>query len=501
MNICVQKKLEKEFPVTISGFAKDTIDISHLTINQQSFAFDDTNRKQISFERQIFLEHGHHSIEILAENIAGVKAKQSILINIDRQGPKISISDYSLKSDISGQIADESGIVQLIINGKLIPTDDTQYYTFNHFIEDPSKEIMIKGVDGVGNQTILNFTPHNNNSIASNLKASNHFSHIISDNEPTFQFNKRNLPSIFIKNIRDNAISYLEYITAKIQISNYWGIAQLTVNDQKIRNQNISAKLTAFDFPVRLKEGKNSISLRIKDKSGNMIEKKLIVFRKIPLPYQYDQRYRMIIHDFKEMYWFEEESMFQLIQNLFYQKADTQPITAQLFRSNFINTMVQQKRFQVVSRNYEKPAYASLFGNFRLSRNGIEIVARLIDIQTSELLVNKGIVKDAYRGHLNESAFNSMVNELYEKFHNEFPLLKIDNTICSKQKISIDAIDKQVHMNWPVIVYHESEMAGAIGAKCTILGDGFVEQITNDGFQVLSKKLLNDQLKYKVFFR
>ena len=75
----------KQFPVIISGLASDSLNICHLSINNQSYLIDNLDRKQISFEKQIFLEHGHHSIEILAENMAGVKAKQTISLNIDRK--------------------------------------------------------------------------------------------------------------------------------------------------------------------------------------------------------------------------------------------------------------------------------------------------------------------------------------------------------------------------------------------------------------------------------
>ena len=110
--------------VLISGTARDENYISTLTIKDVPLFMEDA-QQQISFNKPLDLDQGRHTVEVEARNLMGKITRRSVVINVDRQGPVITIEDLGIdpaspekRPTIRGFIYDEAGVSELIVNGR-----------------------------------------------------------------------------------------------------------------------------------------------------------------------------------------------------------------------------------------------------------------------------------------------------------------------------------------------------------------------------------------------
>ncbi len=139
-----------------------------------------------------------------------------------------------------------------------------------------------------------------------------------------------------------------------------------------------------------------------------------------------------------------------------------------------------------------KMLHSLLLADTSEDENGIEVIARLVDIRTSEILA----VKDVYDESKDHAALKSMAEKLSEKFHRTFPLT--DGIITDTQeKISLSfpksgfkatspgdlfpdsdpEMTPKVTEGWPMIIYREespkrnSATSKSFGSDTNIITD------------------------------
>jgi len=176
-------------------------------------------------------------------------------------------------------------------------------------------------------------------------------------------------------------------------------------------------------------------------------------------------------------------------------------ITGKVVKKHFIAHANKRKRFQIKETDWFSPTDASLFGKLRISRSGIEIAVRLIDNRTSEVLANKGIVKDVYCPTSESHRFITIIRDLYEKIHTEFPLIKGTIMESHKKTFLFSSESKTTTMNWPLVIYFEHQPHPFLGSQGEIVGQGRLSGIIPSGYEAICEMNENVQPGYRVISR
>ncbi|CAN2039888.1 Tetratricopeptide repeat protein [Candidatus Magnetomoraceae bacterium gMMP-15] len=439
LNFFLEEIWTKDDPVFISGTAEDEQYISSITINDKP-VFIESSQKNIFFKESLSLNDGTHYIRITAKNLLGGEISRTIIIHVDRQGPLISLDPLIKKNGkIQGHLYDESGKISLTLNGAAVPVSDGKSVFFTALISESNKsakQIKLIAIDKLNNKThaLINLD---------NLRTSYH-SLMLADKElitsdawknPLLFFRKKDTkgPKIKLYEWHDKQTIFLEKAYVEGEINDENNIEYLTINNRSLLRQK--SKHIFFSCPVDLKVGENIIIIESRDHAGNKTVKKMFITRKIPSIFNVEERLSLAIFPFKS------------------NNADSE--TGEVFQNFFLEKLINQKRFRIIKRDkpdmllkqqkltsdskknssyYDKEslkgkiaAHTSLLGNFIETRIGIEIVVRIIDNETSEILA----IKDVYDELKNKSGLMSMSERLAIKIHKEFPLT--DGLIIQKK--------------------------------------------------------------------
>ncbi|ETR70727.1 MAG: hypothetical protein OMM_03029 [Candidatus Magnetoglobus multicellularis str. Araruama] len=175
------------------------------------------------------------------------------------------------------------------------------------------------------------------------------------------------------------------------------------------------------------------------------------------------------------------------------------------FQHLLFKNLIQKKRFQIILRNNSdktileqylfqehhqsgpldiSPPQAMLKGIIYESDNEIEVVIRLVDIQTSKVLTQCDMFTADKKNQLIEK-----VKELSDKLHAAFPL--IDGIIQQENELVPDTDHlshiENVALNSILIMYQTEKMrknsitGKPFGAETTISGYAHVHEICDDG--------------------
>ncbi len=174
-----------------------------------------------------------------------------------------------------------------------------------------------------------------------------------------------------------------------------------------------------------LAEGENILRIVAEDRHGNTARRDLIVIREIPKAVQLAERMRLTVMPFE-------------------QKGNVSDVSLS-YQDNLLNALVKQNRFRVVEREkldmilaeqklsrtqlIEKDTALSLgklvatqaivTGSIIESRTGIEMVGRVVDTETSEILATE----DVYTEERDLMALKRTAEGMAIKFHRDFPLV------------------------------------------------------------------------------
>ncbi|QTA86089.1 hypothetical protein [Desulfonema magnum] len=289
---------------------------------------------------------------------------------------------------------------------------------------------------------------------------------------------------------------------------------KLETGNWKSNDQVSSFKFqVSFNQSVGLGLGKNMVTIRATDASGRTGTKKIFITRKIPSVLQSKYRYAVKMYPFDD---FERTRETDSFQRFFFsfpvfwnrsqvmgkeKRAWFQHFLFMSFRSRSRFQVMEHEQLKMIFQEYEldtvpqtsqvphapgtpperseyhqenlKMPHSLLLADTSEDGNGIEVIARLIDIRTSEILA----VKDVYDESKDRAALKSMAEKLSEKFHRAFPLT--DGIITDKKKFflpfpksglkamspgdsfpdSDSETAPKVTEGWPVIIYREKTPA------------------------------------------
>jgi len=256
----------------------------------------------------------------------------------------------------------------------------------------------------------------------------------------------------------------------------------LQINDLSVLRRK--GRLIFFNHLVELQEGQNIITIKATDDSGNEALKKILVDRQIPLALKLDHRMSLSVMPFDQRGSISETGV-SIQDNLILSLIDRNRF--RIVERQLLETiLLEQKlsRTKLVDRSTAlklgrlSAAQSIVTGSLVESRNGIEILARLIDTETSEIL----IAEDAFSEDKNLTGIRILADAMALKIHRKFPLVG-GNILEKKGKfIFTDMGEAKVGIQKRLIVYREVPIVHPstgkiLGADNAILGRARVKQV------------------------
>ncbi len=497
----------REHPVRVSGVAEDENYVAAITIRGTPL-FLEGSEKRIPFDKPLALSQGRHVIDVEAKNLLGKTAQRSVIINVDREGPittldELQVDDAATPREVrvSGSIYDEAGVSELIINGQNISIKKGAEVLFTAKLSLDTASLEIVTVDTLGNQTsaqiplsagLLSETPVLVAWVDTNVGPS-------FESAGLFGAKDTNPPRIRLKGWSDSQTVFLEKVYIEGQVSDESKIESLTINGIPIlRRQSL---YIFFSHLAELSEGENTLTVEAIDEEGNSSRKTIAIVRRIPKALQLGERLSLTAFPFEQKGEVTEASL--------------------AFQDNLIDALVNQNRFQVIERDklnlvlreqklsrtklFDKgtalklgglvAAKSIIMGSIIESRIGIEVVARMIDTETSEILA----AQDVYDELKDLPALRSLAEGMAIKFHRDFPLVDGFILECKGEDIFTDLGEDVIKLRRRLIVYREEPIKHPIsgkvlGADNIIMGHARVNQVMLN----MSKAKLTDVKTEKV---
>lgn len=513
----------KADPVIISGKAVDENYITGITIDGESVLIEKSMPK-VHFEQRLSLTQGRHEIEITAKNLLEKTTTQTLVVHVDREGPVISIDDLQIKKDgqvyISGAADDDSGVRSLIIAGHEVPIKDELSVVFEHQFKPEFAELLITAVDRIGNEieagidlsVVLGAVQDENASFSSTLLKRSIYASLSlnvipvktgiqesigtprimlagldSDHAPwmlaaLFGPKDKTPPLIKLRDWTENQTVFLEKIFLNGAISDDTGVEHLAINGQSILRRK--GKQIYFTHMSELNEGPNDIVIEAADAGGNIASQEITVTREIPQVRQLSERLSIAVAPFD-------------------QKGEVSPASSS-FQENITDALINRNRFRLVEREkldivlreqklsqtdlVERDtairlgrllaARTVLTGSINSSRIGTEIVARLIDTETSEIIASK----DVYDEVVDLPGLRTLAEGLALKLHSEFPLVEGIVVDKAENAVFTDLGQGKTKLNRRLIIYREQPIkhpktGKVLGAKSEIVGRAAVSEV------------------------
>ena len=539
----------REDPVVISGVAEDDHYISGISIGGVPL-FLEGSQKRLPFKEDLPLSRGRHTVEVVAKNLMGKATKRRVIIHVDREGPMITLEDLEFDRErpeggltISGFIYDEAGVSDLRINGNPVPIKRDVEVFFTKRIAIGKGDLELVAKDRLGNRTsaripVLNseismppifqatILPRLPNGICFRLLFHRGEIFILlnsstiqlgHDNDERSGFHwgtnnqaalcmagiidrifgpkDRTPPNIRLKDWTDTQTVYLEKIYIEGHINDESKIEALEINRIPVLRRKGTSIF--FGHMAELKEGKNTIIIEARDEAGNKASKTISIIRRIPKALQLEERLSMTVLPFD-------------------QKGESSDASF-AFQDNLTDALVNRNRFRVVERERldeilreQKLSRTKLIdkstalkvgrliaaqsittGSIIETRAGIEIVGRLIDTETSEIMA----VEDVYGEVKDLPALKSLAEGMAVKFHRDFPLL--DGLVIQEKGgyIFTDLGKDKTKINRRLIIYSEETVKHPVTGK--ILGaDNVIKgraRITQVMPEMSKARLLDDK--------
>ena len=439
------------------------------------------------------LSQGRHEVTVTARNLLGKTSTRPITIRVDREGPLISLSaverpDSARASEmtVSGSVYDEGRVQELLLNGRPVAIEPGIEVFFSERIPSGKGELELIARDSLGNQTTADIPLPSIQSrrsapmLAGIQTDSGHF--LLS---ALFGPKDTRPPDISLKGWTETQTVFLEKVYIEGQVSDENKVVSLSANQKPILRR--AGQTLFFSHLAHLKEGENTIAIEARDEAGNTAALKITVIRKVPKALQLQERLSLTVLPFEQ------------------KGSVTEPGLS--FQDNLINSLVDQDRFRVVERNRldlilqeQKLSRTQLVdqstalklgklvaagsvitGSMVESRTGVEIVARMIDTETSEIIETEDVFDEA--GDL--QTLKKLAEGLAIKFHMAFPLLEGLIVQQKDKAIFTDLGKDQVKLQQRLIVFREEPIKHPVtgkllGADNVIIGRARITQVMPD---------------------
>jgi TolB-like protein len=458
--------------VTLSGRARDANYISAVRVDGASLPLEGA-RTEFSFSQVLDLPQGCREVVIEADNLAGRTVRRTATVCVDSLGPTLVLERIEPRRSgvwIAGTVLDGAGVAALTINGQPITTDGTTEFGFSHLLDNPPPQSLIQCRDRLGNRSAYLLD-------RASLKASRTGPLLVAGLELAGLLGGRDdqPPVLRLQQWQAQQTVYLDKVVLSGSVRDAGLVASLTVNGEPVLPRR--APMVFYTHILDLQPGPNPVTIEARDAAGNSRALTFLIERKIPRQLLLEERLRLTVFAFD-------------------QKGRISPASF-AFQDDFIHTLVRRGRFQVVERqrldlilqeqkinrsDLIDAATALRLGNLAAAqavvagalvetRTGIEIVARVIDTETAQVLCTA----DVYGEDKSLPGLNTLAQALSLKLHREFPL--VEGLVIDKQADTIitDLTLEKLRAQRRILVYTEHpvvhpDTGRSMGSDYQVLG-------------------------------
>jgi TolB-like protein len=478
----------REDPFTLSGIAEDEHFVSQITINGEPL-FLELSEKRVRFSKDLSLSQGRHPVEVAAKNLAGKVTQQQIVVHVDQQGPVITLE--AIKADetapgrvlvMTGSVYDEAGIDELTIGGQTEAVRKDVEVLFTKRLRVEEGAVEIRALDRLGNVTTARVPVAHSLGDRSPIVLACAHGGKVSLLAGIFGAKDTQPPKIQVSDWTESQTVFLEKIYLQGQVWDESKIESLTINHEPILRRKGTSIF--FSHLAELEEGENRIVIEAADEAANRSSKAIAVLRELPKALQLEERLSLTVVPFEQRGEVSEASL--------------------SFQDNLIDALVDQNRFRVVERDrldvilQEQKlsrtdlidrgtalrlgrliaARAVVAGSIIEGRAGIEIIGRLIDTETSEILATE----DVYDEAKDLPALRSLAEGMAVKFHRDFPL--VDGLVIERRgkDIFTDLGKSKIRAQRRLIIYREEAAkhpvtGKVLGSDNVIIGRAGITQV------------------------
>lgn len=482
----------RDDPVVLSGVAEDEAYVSALTI-QGVPLFLEGSEKRVSFEEGLDLSQGEHRIVVQAENLLGKATTRQVVVHVDRQGPMITLNQVKPGREggltLSGSIYDEAGVSALTLNGRPVSLQKGTDVPFTAGVAADTDTVTLVAADRLGNETSAR-VPSTASARAARARGPVLLACADAGNHPfvlagLFGSSDKNPPVIQLEDWTESQTVFQETVYVEGEVSDEGKIVKVSVNQTPIlRREGISI---FFGHLAELKEGENKLVIEATDEAGNTATYKMVIVREVPAALKLAERLSLTVLPFEQRGVVLEKSV--------------------AFQDNLVDSLVDRDRFRVVEREKLESilqeqklsrtqlidkdtalklgklvaAQSIITGSIIETRSGIEVVGRVIDTETSDILATE----DVYGEIKDLPALRKLAQGMAVKFHQEFPLL--DGLVIEQKgkHIFTDLGQDKIKLQRRLIVYREEPIkhpvtGKVLGADNVIIGRARISQVMAD---------------------
>ncbi|HEY5975969.1 MAG TPA: CsgG/HfaB family protein, partial [Geobacteraceae bacterium] len=428
-------------------------------------------------------------------DLLGTASRQAVAFAVDRDGPVVGLQQVKLRNGmvhLSGQIEDRTGIRQLAVDGNVIMVNGARSYPLDLAVPlRPGSRVEIRALDLLGNETIAlcdsdqelaAFAPRRVLLAAAGPM-------VLFDREP---------PTLTLRDSAELPAVFVDRYYVEGEAADAGGVERVLVGGHEVALAR--GKKVFFSKVVKLREGQNRIQVEAFDRAGNRSQASLVITRVIPAARQVGSRMSISLIPFDG----------RVIS------AGLGPLADDLLLGAF----VAQKRFQVVERarlqqvlreqklaadRLTDPEHSVRVGRlvaadailattFREDAKSLEVVTRVINTETAEVMA----VKDVYTEDRSKAAVQQQMEGLAAKVAGSFPLA--EGMVIGREKRVLLAdlgSTAQVRKSMGAIIYRYGKelkhpvTGRSLGRDMVKLGEGWFEEVQAE----YSRLRLSDRAK------
>lgn len=470
--------------VTVEGTASDDSFVSSVNINGSPVHLE-LSRPEVDFSREIRLKEGINSISITAEDLLGRAARREIKVTADWRGPLISLQAVRPGNGpgggpdggperVSGLVTDKSGIARLVVNGREISSTPAGEFVFERDVSDGS--LRVKATDVAGNVTVATFPQVKKASLkprgpkfasAAGMAIPVRYAGPDNISGSPWETNEPILlaeasgqggrPVINIENYAKEMEVFSDSILLEGGVSDDDEIVSLKLNGEQLLKRRGTALF--FSHLVPLDVGMNIVTVEAVNSLGKSSARSMEITRKVQKVRQIGSRMSIAV--------------------LPMEKRGEPSAVSEAVYGSLVSALVAQSRFNVVERERLNdilrefklgrtglvdpatisrlgnvvPADSMLAGSIMEKKKAIEIIAELIDSETSEVISSR----DVFDEDKSLGSVARLLERLAWKFKNDFPLLEglvID--LEGRRKLLVDMGERtHIRKHCRVILFRE----------------------------------------------
>ena len=477
----------RDNPVRISGVVEDKQYVARVSIQGRNLFLEGASAR-VPFDQALDLSNGRHTIRVETENMAGGRASTNFVVHVDREGPVIVLNEVRPAPGskpgryvVVGTVCDGSDVASFSLNGRRIGLEPSTDVSFQETVDLPDRVLRMEALDRLGNGTRVRMRVDEVGGRASLLLAS--ADPVMADALTADLAGAESPPpTIKLNEGGDKQTVYMDTFLFEGRVRDDGEVRLLTLNDESLLHRK--GRMVFFSHLVRLKPGENPFVIRAADESGNTVEKRVTIVFKEPQALQLAERLSMSILPFdikgaasdRGLSFYDRliealvnENRFQVVER---EKLDLVLEEQKLSASKLVDKRTVLRLGKLVA------ARSILTGSLIETRTGVEIVGRLVDGETAEVLT----VQDVYAESTDQESLALLAQGMAVKIHRQFPLIGGMVVQVKGKTVFIDIGGEDISLKRTLLLYREEPIkhpvSGKIlGADNVILGRARVTQV------------------------